>query len=83
MMKKMETRLMQQMDALEAKMMKAIGEERRYHKHTKITRDPEDSNSPDAKRYITMLREASKEMDRQLEEIRQMEQENKGKSGQS
>ena len=36
MMKKMETRLMQRKDALEAKMMKAIGEERRYYEHTKI-----------------------------------------------
>ena len=39
--------------------------------------DPEDSDSPDAKWYTTMLREASKAMDRQLEEICKMEQEKK------
>ena len=41
--------------------------------------DPEDSDSLDAKRYMTMLRESSKAMDRQLEEICKMEQENKGR----
>ena len=71
------------MDALEVKMMKAIGEERRYHEHMKIAREPEDRNSPDANIYNTMLREASKEMDRQIEEICQMEHENEGNTGES
>ena len=79
MMRKIEMRLMKRMDALESKVMKEIGEQRSQNEHTKIVCDPEDSDSPDAKRYNTMLREASKAMDRQLEEICQMEQENKGK----
>ena len=79
MMEKMEMRLMQRMDALEARMIAAIGEQQSQAENMNKVCDPEDSDSPDAKRYTTMLREASKAMDRQLEEICKMEQENKGR----
>ena len=71
-------RLMQRMDALEARMIEAIGQQQRQHESTNKLSDPEDSDSPDAKRYTTMLGEAFKAMDRQLEEICKMEKENKG-----
>ena len=76
---KMETRLMQRMDALEARMIAAIGEQQRLNGQMDKVCDPEDSDSPDAKRYTTMLREASKAMDRQLEEIYMMERGNKAR----
>ena len=76
-MRKMELRLMKRMDALEARMIEAIGQQQRQHESTNKLCDPEDSDSPDAKQYTKMLREASKAMDRQLEEICKMEQENK------
>ena len=71
---KMEMRLMQRMDSLEARMIAAIGEQQRHNRQMDKVCDPEDSDSPDAKRYTAMLKEASRSMDRQLEEICNMEQ---------
>ena len=63
------------MDALEVRMIAAIGEQQRQVENMNKVCDPEDSDSPNAKRFTTILREASKAMDMQLEEICKMEQE--------